>query len=145
GVVSPRRTASRYRLYGDDDVARLRRMAELVADGTPASLAAEQVVAESPPAPEAETSAGPAERGPSANGHAGPDGAGDLGWTPAALPTSALPPVDALAEAARDLDRAALERVLDRAMAAGSFETVFDEWLTPALVRGGEGRASQAV
>src|SRR5690606_22361454 len=102
----------------------------LVADGTPASLAAEQVVAESPPAPETDPSAGAPEPGPSGNGHTGPARAGDLGWAPAALPTSALPPVDALAEAARDLDRAALERVLDRAMSAGSFETVFDAWLT---------------
>ena len=43
GVVSPARTESRYRHYTDDEVARLRRMADLIADGTPASLAASQV------------------------------------------------------------------------------------------------------
>lgn len=145
GVVSPRRTASRYRLYGDDDVARLRRMAELVAGGAPASLAAEQVVAESPPDLDGGATSSPDGAPASGNGHRTPAGGAELGWTPAALPPSALPPVDALAEAARDLDRAALERTLDRAMAAGSFETVFDEWLTPALVRVGEGWAAEEI
>lgn len=139
GVVTPRRTASRYRLYGDDDVARLRRMAELIAGGAPASLAAEQVIAEHPPAAEGE-------------GHGAGNGAtppvsrpGDTTWTPQALSTGALPSVDALAEAARDLDRASLERTLDRAFAAGSFETVFDEWLTPALRRVGEAWEAEEI
>ena len=41
GVVTPARTESGYRLYDDQDVARLRLMARLVSDGAPASLAAE--------------------------------------------------------------------------------------------------------
>lgn len=130
GVVTPRRTASRYRLYGDDDVSRLRRMAELIADGAPASLAAEQALAESPAVEEVDGAPVPAE---------------STTWAPLALPTSALPPVDALAEAARDLDRAALERTLDSALAAGSFESVFDDWLTPALVRVGEAWADDEI
>lgn len=130
GVVTPRRTASRYRLYGEDDVSRLRRMAELIADGAPASLAAEQALAESPAVDEADGAHAPAE---------------SETWAPLALPASALPPVDALAEAARDLDRAALERTLDSALAAGSFESVFDEWLTPALVRVGEAWADDEI
>lgn len=40
GVVSPTRSAGGYRLYSDADVARLRAMAALVADGVPASVAA---------------------------------------------------------------------------------------------------------
>lgn len=130
GVVTPRRTASRYRLYGDDDVSRLRRMAELIADGAPASLAAEQALAESPAVEQVDGAPVPPE---------------SESWTPLALPTSALPPVEALAEAARDLDRAALERTLDSALAAGSFESVFDEWLTPALVRVGEAWADDQI
>ncbi|MFV0452100.1 MAG: MerR family transcriptional regulator [Propioniciclava sp.] len=42
-VVSPARTAARYRHYSDDEVTRLKRMAQLVAGGTAASLAAQQV------------------------------------------------------------------------------------------------------
>ena len=40
GVVNPERSSSGYRLYSDDDVAMLRAMASLVADGVPASVAA---------------------------------------------------------------------------------------------------------
>lgn len=141
GVVTPRRTASRYRLYGDDDVARLRRMAELVAEGAPASLAAEQVLAESPPAVEAEE--------PVSDGDVSREAADRPGrpasWTPLEVPPSALPPLDSLTEAARELDRASLERTLDAALAAGSFETVLDEWLTPALVRVGEAWESEEI
>ena len=43
GVVTPLRTESRYRLYDDEDLERLRMMARLVRSGTPASLAAKQV------------------------------------------------------------------------------------------------------
>lgn len=127
GIVVPSRTASRYRLYGDDDVSRLRRMAELVGGGAPASLAAQQALAELPPGAGDATAA---DRGRSSAATPG-------AWTPLPPPEGALPPVDALVTAARDLDRAALESTLDRAFAAGSFETVFDEWLTPALVRVG--------
>ena len=46
GVVEPDRTESRYRLYDDRDLARLQRMADLVAQGAPASIAAQQVASE---------------------------------------------------------------------------------------------------
>ena len=39
-VVAPQRSSSRYRLYDQADVRRLTRMAELVREGSPASLAA---------------------------------------------------------------------------------------------------------
>lgn len=44
GVVDPARSPGGYRLYSDEDVARLRAMAGLVADGVPASVAARSVV-----------------------------------------------------------------------------------------------------
>lgn len=149
-VVSPHRTASRYRLYGDDDVARLRRMAELIAGGAPASLAAHQVLAENPPVdPEGD---GPAEEARGVDATALRTGERDAprtprfsAWTPHELSGAALPPVSALADAARDLDRAALEQTLDEVFAAGSFETVFDEWLTPALIRVGEAWVSEDI
>lgn len=43
GVVDPARSPGGYRLYSDDDVARLRTMAGLVAEGAPASVAARTV------------------------------------------------------------------------------------------------------
>lgn len=163
-VVSPQRTASRYRLYGDDDVVRLRRMAELIAEGAPASLAAHQVIAENPPlgadaVPTDGTTDGLDATGPSANRTNGTNGSAPrppvdevpvpaprfTTWTPHVLSGAALPPVSALTDAARDLDRAALEHTLDEVFAAGSFETIFDEWLTPALVQVGEAWASEDI
>lgn len=52
GVVEPRRSPGGYRLYDDADVARLRTMASLVADGVPASIAARSVNAPAHPTPE---------------------------------------------------------------------------------------------
>lgn len=142
GVVSPRRSASRYRLYGDDDVARLRRMAELVGEGSPASLAAEQVIAENPPAVDDDGDGAPDTGDGQRRPHEGP---GRRPWAPAEVPGSALPPIDALSDAARQLDRAALERTLDSVLAAGSFESVFDAWIAPALVRVGEGWEAEEI
>lgn len=45
GVPVPRRTASAYRLYSAEDVAQVRRMSELVAEGLPPSDAARTVLA----------------------------------------------------------------------------------------------------
>lgn len=127
GVVEPNRSPSGYRHYGEDDVARLSRMAELVDGGAPASLAAEQVLAEF------------RVNGASQNG--GGDDAREEGqrpWVPREIPSAARPPLDGLVGPARDFDRAALDRVLDSAFAVGSFEAVFDDWLTPALIRLGQ-------
>lgn len=114
-VVEPERTASRYRLYGDHEVARLTRMAELVAAGTPASLAAEEVV-RAIPMPSA-------ERGDSPTARPLPSGADQPGG----------PGTDLLVAAARTFDAALLDRVLDEAFARGSFESVVEGWLMPAL------------
>lgn len=119
GVVTPDRTESRYRLYDDADLARLRLMVRLVDSGMPASLAAEEVrAAYADPPPESTEAAGGPRR--SARG-----------------PT-ATPAVEALVAPARSLDRSELEQVLDRAFAAEPFETVVEHWLLPALVAVGD-------
>lgn len=110
GVVSPQRSDSRYRLYDQDDIARLTTMADLVRRGSPASLAAEHVLATADsPAPRAAVPAGSDE-----------------------LPAGA-PPVDDLVRAAQSYDQALLTRVLDDAMSGVSFETAVSAWLLPAL------------
>lgn len=106
-VVAPERTASQYRLYDDADVARLSRMAELVAAGTPASLAAEEVTREAPVSTPTD---------------------------PAPAPTEP-PSTTSLVEAAQSLDPMVLDRILDEAFAAGSFEYVVDSWLMPSLTQ----------
>lgn len=125
GVVTPARTDAGYRIYDDHDVERLQLMARLVAEGAPASLAAQQVQA---------TQAGgrPVGRELEAG--------------------SALPPVtgssthstlvddlarDALVVAARNLDREEIDTVLDRAFSTGSFEAVAEQWLLPAVAEVG--------
>lgn len=127
-VVEPERSASRYRLYGDEDLARLTRMAELVAAGTPASLAAEKVLATPPTAPQpAVTDAGPARDGIPVSWAGPPPEAGDL------------------VHIARTFDPVALDRVLDEAFARGPFESVVDGWLMPALVDLGRAWAAGEV
>lgn len=119
GVVTPLRTESRYRLYDDEDLERLRMMARLVRSGTPASLAAKQV--EDALAPRL-----PREpRGPA------PEESAPVGTDPVVPPVE--PAVDALALAARTLDRAGLETAVDQAFATRSFELACEQWLLPAL------------
>lgn len=126
GVVTPARTESRYRIYDDHDVERLQLMARLVAEGSPASLAAQQVEV-------------------SLAGGRPTDGASEVG---PALPTVTGPPsatsplvvdlaLDALVVAARNLDREEADAVLDRAFSTGSFEAVAEQWLLPALAEVG--------
>ncbi|MDO5740431.1 MAG: MerR family transcriptional regulator [Ornithinimicrobium sp.] len=114
GVVSPKRSESSYRLYDDEDVARLSRMGLLVRAGRPASLAAAQVLGEA---------ATPA---------ASPSGA-----ALAALPTDQTQ-VDDLLRAAQTLDSTLLTRVLDEAWARTSLETLIDSWLVPAMAAIGQ-------
>ena len=138
GVVSPERSESRYRLYDDDDLARLRLMLRLVDAGTPASLAAERVLSSSASAADREASDG--SRGSTSGPSTGATRADTATDQPAAWPTSDRPPsepglpaVDALVAPAQSLDRAQVDGVLDRAFAAGPFETVVEDWLVPAL------------
>lgn len=113
-VVTPRRTESGYRLYDDEAVARLTRMRELVQQGWS-------------PAAAAETLAGPPAR---------PAPAATTTGTGATPERRAL--TDELLRAAADVDVTGIDAVLDRAFALGSFETVVDSWLMPALREVGE-------
>ena len=117
GVVAPTRTAGGYRLYDDDALERLRSMRRLVDDGWTASVAAAAILDGTAPA----TSAG---RAPDAVAARDPgEGSSDR--------DRAL--VAALVDAAIALDAATLEAILDRMLAAGSFEAVADAILLPAL------------
>lgn len=131
GVVRPKRTESRYRLYDDADLERLRHMATLVASGSPASLAAQQVLAELPEVEEADP---PRAATTSAAASAA---ATTTAATTTATATTATSPsadaADALVAPAQSLDRAEVDRVLDQAFASGTFESVAEHWLLPAL------------
>lgn len=109
-VVTPRRSGADYRLYDQDEVARLARMADLVRQGSPASLAAEHVLATMPLGAAA---------------------------TPAGLGGAELP-VEDLVRAGQTLDQQLLTRLVDDAFARASFESAVDHWLLPALTAVGE-------
>lgn len=165
GVVEPGRSESRYRLYDDVDVARLRRMAELVKAGTPASLAAEQVrdlraitgrdgkvslvragAAGRDGLPPAGRDGAAGADDELSSGTASADGAPRRdGWVTLDLSSTGLPPVEALIPPARSLDRISLDRTLDQAFSVGSFELVFERWLTPALARLGKAWADGLI
>lgn len=140
GVVVPERTEAGYRVYDEDCLARIRAVSALVADGWAPSQAAREVArtggttgargaAPAPPAPTSMTT-------PS-RGSAEPPPRPDEGST-----------TDRLIEAAVRLDAAEVAQVLDERFAAGSFESVVDGWLMPALVEVGrawaDGRISVA-
>ena len=115
-VVEPTRTPSGYRLYDEAAIARLREMRLLIERGWTASQAAEKVR------------------------HADPDSFEDA---PAAAPFTAgdragAQHADALVRAATRIDPDAIEESLDAAFCAGSFETVMDGIVLPALRRIGE-------
>jgi methylmalonyl-CoA mutase cobalamin-binding subunit len=111
GVVEPGRSEGGYRLYDDRALRRLAAMKALVDAGWLPGQAAKRVLADGV----AESQEpGPASPAPAA---------GTVG------------DVDALARVGRDLDGAALTRVLDEGFSAGSFEQVADGWLMPALSR----------
>lgn len=119
GVVAPRRTDAGYRLYDDEAIARLGRMRELVEQGWAPSAAAEALTGSLPER---------ATRASSTDAH--PEG-------------RAL--TDELVLAAAAVDVTAIESVLDRAFALGSFEAVVDTWLMPTLHEVGEAWADGRV
>ncbi|MEX1104183.1 MAG: MerR family transcriptional regulator [Dehalococcoidia bacterium] len=124
GIVTPARTASGYRLYDEAALTRLRTMRRLVDEGWTPSSAAAAVREDRAPAAPAEPAA------PSAGS---PDFA-----APEDL-------VERFVGAAARLDAIAIERVLDEMLADGTFETVADRHLLPALVALGEAWASGRV
>lgn len=119
GVVTPERTASRYRLYDEEDISRLRAMRRLLDDGWGASAAAASVKGMTPE--EARALAG---REPAAEVEADASVATRL--------------IDSFVDAARRLDAVALETTLDQAWAGGSFEHVADSYLLPMMVAVGD-------
>lgn len=128
GIVQPERTASGYRLYDDVALDRIRTMRRLVGEGWAPSVAAAAVLRGDAPAGSGSGAA--AELGI----HSSED-SGDR-TEPSAEPALADAPslIEAFVTAAAALDTPRLEAVLDRMLAAGSFELVTDRLLLPALV-----------
>ncbi|MEO8463040.1 MAG: MerR family transcriptional regulator [Chloroflexota bacterium] len=115
GVVAPVRSTGGYRLYDDESIARLRAMKVLVDGGWAASQAAATVLAEPERiqdmigTEEPRGSAGEARRG------------------------SPLADDDVLVRAARDYDSVAMEGALDTLFGRGSYESVIDDFVLPAV------------
>jgi DNA-binding transcriptional MerR regulator/methanogenic corrinoid protein MtbC1 len=125
-VVNPERSNAGYRLYGDEDIAVLRRMQALVTSGwspkeaSKATASGEARVATTPaPRPDEPPVSGSASR----EGKAAPD----------------------LVEAAAALDPFAVSRMLDEHFATSSFEQIVDSWLLPQLERLGRAWADNRV
>ena len=120
-VIAPRRSDAGYRLYDDEALHSINAMRTLVDQGWAPRQAAERVLAE-----RADAGTGPDE------------GVGPVP-VPAPAGGAATPPVDGLMRAAARFDDAGTERLLDAALAQGSFELVVDDWLMPALALLGDG------
>ena len=131
-VVEPQRTEAGYRLYDDETLARLRTMAELVANGWTASTAAAEAgrrhSGTGSPSPAPSATPGP----PAPSRADGPPSSGDEATR-------------RLLDAAAAMDPAGVAAVLDERFATGSFEAVVDDWLMPALVELGEAWADGRV
>lgn len=133
GIVRPARTASGYRQFDDESVARVRTMRGLVDDGwSPSAAAAAILAGDVPPGP------GPLSGDVSS---AAPTSAFDLAGRD--RETSAL--AARFVAAAGVLDAGAVERVLDDLFSRGSFEQVVSNLLFPALERLGDAWASGEV
>ena len=113
GVVTPTRTATGYRVYDEAAIARLRAMRRLIDDGWTASVAALAVRDRS--TEELLAADQPAVRRPPRRATPGADISGKF------------------VHAAADLDAAGVERALDEAFAAGTYEAIVDRLLMPAL------------
>jgi len=133
GIVRPARTPSGYRQFDDDTIARIRTMRRLVDAGWPPSAAAAAVVAGEVPIDQPGAEVAPAALDDRSNGTTAPE----------------RPAADELGErfvaAARDLDGAEIEAVLDDLFSRGSFERVASDLLFPTLHRLGEAWAAGEV
>jgi DNA-binding transcriptional MerR regulator len=134
GVPHPTRTASRYRLYDDHALALLAEMRRLVDDGWAPSQAAEHLRAVGLPevVPVAEAASGDGAQPPAGDGTSPPQ-------------TRYGEVIERIVGGATTLDSALLERALDDAFAAGSFEAVAEGILMPALRGVGEAWARGEV
>ena len=107
GIVVPSRTAGGYRIYDEGALARLRAMRELVDEGWTPSNAAAAVLA----------------------GRVAPE----VATIPSLGPTAPGVLARRFVRAAASFDAASVETVLDEMMATGSFESVVEAQLLPAL------------
>jgi len=119
GVVTPARTESGYRLYDDRSLSIITAIRDLVAAGWSAQQAAAEVM-----------------RRPQAAAQA-----------PSEVPAAPAgePAVASLVAAAAELDPVRLANLLDDQFSRGSFETVVDGWLMPALHEIGEAWADGRI
>jgi len=132
GIVRPERSASGYRRFDDEDVARVRTMRGLVDAGWSPSAAATAILEGRVPVEVAAQASSPLDAG--ARADAGTDrdpGAHEL--------------ADRLVSAAAALDASAIDSVLDDLFSRGSFERVADGLLFPALERLGDAWAAGIV
>jgi len=112
-VIEPSRSESGYRLYDDEALRSITAMRTLIDQGWAPRQAAERVRAE--------------------RSGAGAGTTHQAGADPRRLPALAAPPIDGLVRAAASFDADLTGRLLDQALAHGSFEQVVDDWLMPAL------------
>ena len=137
GVVRPERTATGYRLYDDDAIARLLAMHYLVEGlGVRPSQAADQILG-----------SGPALSGLIQDARAwwGRGGDGSKDPTGEGAPSAAMDAVAAFVRATRELDLIAMDRTLDEAFASERFEAAMDHVVFPALRAIGDGWADGSI
>jgi methylmalonyl-CoA mutase cobalamin-binding subunit len=127
GIVSPPRTASGYRRFDDDAIARVRTMRTLVDEGWAPSAAAAAILAGAAAIRGGELGGG-GEESPAAGGA---NGVADMS--------------ERVIGAASSLDAEGLELVLDDLFSRGSFERVATTLLFPSLRRLGDAWAGGRV
>ena len=130
GVVAPIRSEGGYRLYDVDALATIRTMRDLVEEGWSPRQAAVEVLRRG----EA-LRARVFEYGPETGALAGARADGASAGRESAATADFV-------RAAREMDTSALTAILDDRFARGSFESVVDEWLMPALRAIGDAWAS---
>ncbi|MEO1338420.1 MAG: MerR family transcriptional regulator, partial [Myxococcota bacterium] len=115
GVPSPKRAGNQYRLYSEEDISLIRRMALLCSQGTAPSQAAKIVMSETPRT---------------------------VAATEPGNETGSLNPyseaVDRIVDAASKFDSWALDREIQRGMYLGPALTVYRQVLAPAMQRLGQ-------
>ncbi|MDN5798284.1 MAG: MerR family transcriptional regulator [Intrasporangium sp.] len=136
GIVTPSRTEGGYRLYDEADLRALSLMARLVEDGWTPSTAATEAIGRLETV-SGDTTASDARLAPA------------VPASPTTGPGLPSPSADTLAAAmlaaAAALDAAALSVVLDEMFTVGSFESVVDHHLLPAMHALGQAWASGRV
>ena len=134
GVVQPERTAAGYRLYSDADIERLLAMQSLIDEGFKPRVAAEYLNRNGLP---------DGASGKSSASAPGPQQA--VGPAPARARSLALRSPTPLVVAAARLDVPGMASYFDELRALGTFETVCEEHLFPALRELGETWANGRV